>query len=80
MEAETYLLRCQRYIELNPVRAGMVADPAEYRCLTFGRIALCRDQGKSMASGVLELRKRGRPSKAAGEGAEDRSGQGELSL
>ncbi len=26
-----YLLRCCRYIELNPVRAGMVADPMDYR-------------------------------------------------
>ena len=25
-----YLLACQRYIELNPVRAGMVDDPADY--------------------------------------------------
>lgn len=25
-----YLLACSRYIELNPVRAGMVADPGEY--------------------------------------------------
>ena len=30
VEAETYLLTCQRYIELNPVRAGMVGDPAAY--------------------------------------------------
>ncbi|MCW8942349.1 MAG: transposase [Gammaproteobacteria bacterium] len=30
VQSETYLLRCQRYIELNPVRAGMVTDPAEY--------------------------------------------------
>lgn len=29
-QAEAYLLACQRYIELNPVRAGMVAHPAEY--------------------------------------------------
>jgi putative transposase len=28
---ERYLLQCYRYIELNPVRAGMVADPADYR-------------------------------------------------
>jgi putative transposase len=28
---ETYLLTCQRYIELNPVRAAMVAHPADYR-------------------------------------------------
>ncbi len=25
-----YLLACQRYIELNPVRAGMVIDPANF--------------------------------------------------
>jgi len=30
IEAETYLLACYRYIELNPVRAGMVASPGEY--------------------------------------------------
>ena len=27
---EAYVLRCYRYIELNPVRAGMVAHPREY--------------------------------------------------
>jgi putative transposase len=31
VQDESYLLRCYRYIELNPVRAGMVADPAAYR-------------------------------------------------
>ena len=30
VQSEMYLLQCQRYIELNPVRAGMVLDPAEY--------------------------------------------------
>ncbi len=30
VDTETYLLRCHRYIELNPVRAGMVHRPAEY--------------------------------------------------
>jgi putative transposase len=29
-QEEAYLLTCQRYIELNPVRAGMVDHPAEY--------------------------------------------------
>ena len=29
-QEEQYLLACQRYIELNPVRAGMVEHPAEY--------------------------------------------------
>jgi putative transposase len=30
VHAEDYLLLCQRYIELNPVRAGMVATPSAY--------------------------------------------------
>ncbi|OGS81730.1 MAG: transposase [Gallionellales bacterium GWA2_59_43] len=30
VQEEDYLLGCQRYIELNPVRANMVAHPAEY--------------------------------------------------
>jgi putative transposase len=30
VESDEHLLRCYRYIELNPVRAAMVADPAAY--------------------------------------------------
>jgi putative transposase len=30
VEAERYFLTCQRYIELNPVRAGMVAHPGQH--------------------------------------------------
>ena len=30
VDAENYLLTCMRYIELNPVRAGMVEHPVEY--------------------------------------------------
>lgn len=30
VDADNYLLICQRYIELNPVRAGMVSTPDEY--------------------------------------------------
>ncbi|MGR9117688.1 MAG: transposase [Gammaproteobacteria bacterium] len=30
IDSESYLLACMRYIELNPVRAGMAANPAEY--------------------------------------------------
>jgi len=30
VDEEDYLLQCQRYIELNPVRAGMVEAPGDY--------------------------------------------------
>ncbi|MGJ8680571.1 transposase [Paraglaciecola sp.] len=30
VKQENYLLKLYRYIELNPVRAGMVDDPADY--------------------------------------------------
>lgn len=30
VESATYVLACYRYVELNPVRAGMVVDPIEY--------------------------------------------------
>ncbi len=40
IQAETYLLSCQRYIELNPVRAAMVDDPAHYRWTSYRHNAL----------------------------------------
>jgi len=40
VQAENYLLRCYRYIELNPVRAGMVAHSADYRWSSFGANAM----------------------------------------
>lgn len=30
IQAERYLYNCHRYVELNPVRAGLVADPQAY--------------------------------------------------
>lgn len=35
VDSERYVLACYRYIELNPVRAGMVAEPDEYRWSSF---------------------------------------------
>jgi putative transposase len=35
IEAEAYLLACQRYIELNPVRANMLVHPAEYKWSSY---------------------------------------------
>ena len=40
VQAETYLLACQRYIELNPVRVAMVEDPAHYRWTSYRANAL----------------------------------------
>jgi putative transposase len=34
-QEETYVLACYRYIELNPVRAGMVEHPADYRWSSY---------------------------------------------
>lgn len=45
VEDEPYLLTCQRYIELNPVRAGMVTRPHEYQWSSYRANAEgCRDQ------------------------------------
>lgn len=35
VEEEGYLLRCMRYIELNPVRAGLVERPGDYAWSSF---------------------------------------------
>lgn len=35
VQEESYLLGCQRYIELNPVRASMVTHPADYRWSSY---------------------------------------------
>ena len=36
IDDDEYLLTCMRYIELNPVRAGMVQMPEEYRWSSYG--------------------------------------------
>jgi putative transposase len=40
IEADAYLLACYRYIELNPVRAGMVEAPGEYPWSSYRANAL----------------------------------------
>ena len=42
LRQDDYLLVCQRYIELNPVRAGIVAHPGEYRWSSYS----CNGQGE----------------------------------
>ncbi len=40
IDSEHYLLTCSRYIELNPVRAGMTNGPGEYRWSSYRSNAL----------------------------------------
>ena len=45
VDSASYLLACYRYIELNPVRAGIVANPREYRWSSFHSNALTVPDG-----------------------------------
>jgi len=58
IDTETYLLTCMRYIELNPVRAGMVKHPSEYPWSSYHYNAL--GQPNSLLTPYLEYRKLGR--------------------
>jgi putative transposase len=40
VDTDSYLFTCYRYIELNPVRAGLVTDPGAYRWSSHGHNAL----------------------------------------
>jgi putative transposase len=40
IESETYCFTCMRYVELNPVRAGLVTRPEEYRWSSYHANAL----------------------------------------
>ena len=40
VDSDAYLIACMRYIELNPVRAGVVPDPADFRWSSYGANAL----------------------------------------
>ena len=48
IQDETYLLTCHRYIELNPVRAGMVEHPADYPWSSY------HANGQGKGSTILE--------------------------
>jgi putative transposase len=39
IQTERYLLTCMAYIDLNPVRAGMVAQPQDYAWSSYGHYA-----------------------------------------
>lgn len=54
-QEDDYLLACMRYIELNPVRAAMVAHPGEYRWSSYRANA----QGENGAEALLHPREIG---------------------
>ncbi len=57
IDSESYLLACLRYIELNPVRAGMAADPADYPWSSYRFNAL--EQTDSLVAPHVELQRLG---------------------
>lgn len=44
VDADNYLLKCYRYIEMNPVAAGMVQSPEEYKWSSYRRNAWNEEQ------------------------------------
>jgi putative transposase len=65
VDSQHYFLACSRYIELNPARAGIVAQPAEYpwssfRCSAHGRAdALITPHPLYLALGANPTRRQG---------------------
>jgi putative transposase len=78
IDSEAYFLACCRYIELNPVRSGMVAHPRDYRWSSWrahargaqdglvSEHALYRALGRSAAERQKEYRALFRPALDAG--------------
>lgn len=58
IDSEAYLLTCMRYIELNPVRANMVAHPSEYPWSSYRHNAL--GQPNDLVTPHLEYRRLGK--------------------
>jgi len=50
VDRDAYLLELCRYVDLNPVRAGLVASPAQWRWSSYGAHAGCRPALEWLAS------------------------------
>ncbi|HCA27599.1 MAG TPA: transposase [Betaproteobacteria bacterium] len=61
IDTEAYLLTCMRYIELNPVRAGMVSHPSDYPWSSYHQNALGRPD--HLVAPHLEYRRLGKTDK-----------------
>lgn len=44
IDSERYFMTCSRYIEFNPVRSGLVSDPADYRWSSYAHHAGVRQE------------------------------------
>ncbi|PJL06272.1 transposase [Stenotrophomonas maltophilia] len=55
VDTERYLLACQRYVELNPVRAGMVVRPGDYRWSSYRANAQGRANALLVPHSAFEL-------------------------
>ena len=62
IDSDAYLLTCMRYIELNPVRAGMVAHPSEYPWSSYPFNAL--GQSNDLVTPYIEYLQLGRTDEA----------------
>ena len=65
VDAEPYLLTCSRYIELNPVRAGLVKSPAHYRHASYRHNAQGRPDPLITEHEVYRRLDRSRPRRCA---------------
>ena len=54
IQMEDYLLLCQRYIELNPVRAGMVDYPGQYQWSSYRHNGLGQDDSRLTSHPLYE--------------------------
>jgi putative transposase len=56
IETDTYLLACCRYVDLNPVRGGIVASPGDYRWSSYNaRVGLVRSRWLDEDPAFLEM-------------------------
>lgn len=65
VDTETYLLSCHRYIELNPVRAGIVTHPAAYPWSSYQHYAAGKINPRCLRNTPcflpwVQMRRRGR--------------------
>jgi putative transposase len=73
VQGDRYLLACMQYIELNPVRAGLVKDPGDYRwssyrCHAFGnKVRLWSPHSQYAALGTTPARRQASYREFAGD-------------